>query len=101
MSLFNNGCFASRIDVVVDDFCALVEHCRLNGVGPDVVVTMLGNGKLNSAIPQLWQKMSQIQGAALEGEIAKYNGTYAYKNTKALELMDEESLRKVYGENEN
>jgi len=65
----------------------LVEHCRLNGVGPDVVVMMLGNGKLNGVIPQLWQELSQLEGGALVGEIAEYNGTYAYKNTKALELM--------------
>ena len=48
--LFSRGSFASRIDIVVDGFCVLVEHCRLNGSDPDDVATMLSNGIRSSTV---------------------------------------------------
>merc|ERR1712166_1029819 len=41
VKLFGRDPFSSRIDSVVDDFCALVEHCQLNGSNADEVSTML------------------------------------------------------------
>merc|ERR1712166_1257898 len=60
VKLFSRNVFASRIDSVVDDFCALVEHCHLNGSDAEELVSMLSSGKLNSVIPQLWQRLSDV-----------------------------------------
>jgi hypothetical protein len=87
VTLFSRDAFASRIDSVVDDFCALVEHCQLNVLDADEVSSMLGNGKLNSVIPQLWQRLSSVHGDALQDAMAEYTGTYAHKSQKAKELM--------------
>ena len=89
VTLFSRGVFASRINHVVDDFCALVEHCQLNGSNADEVATMLGKGKLmiNSVIPQLWQRLSSVHGDALQDAMAEYTGSYAHRSQKAKELM--------------
>ena len=87
VTLFSRGAFASRIDNVVDDFCALVEHCQLNGSNADEVATMLSKGKLNSVIPQLWQRLSSVHGDNLQDAMAEYTGSYAHKSQKAKELM--------------
>ena len=72
---------------VVDDFSALVEHCGLNGSGPDEVARMLSNGKLNSVIPHIWQRLSNVHNDTLEGAMAEFSGTYVHKSQKAEELM--------------
>ena len=87
VKLFSRDTFASRIDSVVDDFCALVEHCQLNGSNADEVATMLGQGKLNSVISQLWQRLSSVHGDALQDAMAEYTGSHAHKSKKAKELM--------------
>merc|ERR1712086_575852 len=87
MKLFSSNAFASRIDTVVDDFCALVEHCQLNGSNADEVATVLSRGMLNSVIPQLWQRLSSVHGDALREAMAEYAGSYSHKNMKAKELM--------------
>ena len=58
-------------------FCALVEHCRLNGSDVDAVSTMISNGMLNSVVPQLWQRLSSVHhdGDALQEAMAEYAGT--------------------------
>ena len=87
VTLFSRNSFSSRIDSVVDDFCALVEHCQLNGSDADEVVTMLGEGKLNSVIPQLWQRLSSVHNEALGSAMVEYTGSYSHKNKKAKELL--------------
>merc|ERR1711957_848915 len=87
VKLFSSNAFASRIDIVVDDFCALVEHCQLNGSDAEEVAQMLSNGQLNSVIPQLWQRLSNVHGDALQEAMAEYTGTYSQKNMKAKKLM--------------
>ena len=85
--LFSRNSFSSRIDSVVVDFCALAEHCQLNGFDADEVSSMLGQGKLNSVIPQLWQRLSSVHGDNLQGAMAEYDGTNSHKAMKAKELM--------------
>jgi hypothetical protein len=87
VKLFSRNSFSSRIDSVVDDFCALAEHCQLNGFDADEVSSMLGKGKLNSVIPQLWQRLSSVHNEALGNAKAEYAGSYSHKNTKAKELL--------------
>ena len=74
---------------MVDDFCSLVEHCDVNGSSPQDVAKMLGSGKLNTVIPQLWQRLSGVQGDALQGAIAEFSisGTCVHKSKKAEELI--------------
>merc|ERR1712166_782973 len=86
VKLFSRNVFSSRIESVVDDFCALVEHCQLNGSNADEVATVLGNGQLNGVIPQLWQRLSNVHGDALQDAMAEYAGTYSHKNIRAKEL---------------
>ena len=87
VTLFNRGSFNCRIVDVVDDFCALVKHCDSNGSGPQDVVTMLGNSKLNSVIPQLRQQLSNVHGDNLRDAMAEFAGSYTHKSKKAEELM--------------
>ena len=87
VTLFSRNAFSSRIDSVVDDFCALAEHCQLNGSNAEELATMLGQGKLNSVIPQLWQRLSSLHGDNLQSSMAEYDGTYSHKAMKAKELM--------------
>ena len=86
VKLFGRATFSSRIDDVVDDFCALVEHCQLNGSGADAVSSMLSHGQLNSVIPQLRKRLSSVHGDALQDAMAEYNGSYSHKNMKAKDL---------------
>ena len=80
------SCAASIVDMV-DDFCALIEHCCVNGVQPSDVAGMLGAGKLNSAIPQLRHQLSQLHGEALQHKVGEFAGSYAHKNKKAMALL--------------
>ena len=75
VKLFSSNAFASRIEIVVDDFCALVEHCQLNGSSADEVATVFSRGMLNSLIPQLWQRLSSVHDDALQEAMAEYAGT--------------------------
>ena len=80
-------CLIEVLSIVALSHCSLVEHCDLNGSSPQDVVTMLGSGKLNSVIPQLWQRLSNVQDDALQGAIAEFSGSYTHKSKKAGELI--------------
>merc|ERR1712166_1472295 len=87
VALFGRDVFASHIDNVVDDFCALVKHCQVNGSNADDVASLLGNGKLNSVIPQLLRRLSNVHGDDLQAAIAEYAGSYSHKSQMAKGLM--------------
>ena len=87
VTFFSRGAFASRIADTVDDFCALVEHCRLNGSHADKVSAMLSNSQLNSVIPQLFHQLSNVHGDALQGAMSEYTGSYSHKTMMAKGLL--------------
>ena len=69
-----------------------------NGSSPQDVAKMLGNGKLDTVIPQLWQRLSNVQGDALQSAIAEFSGSYAHKSKKAEELITQvKALHHTFG----
>ena len=98
VTLFSRNAFSSRIDSVVDDFCALAEHCQLNGFDADELSNMLGQGKLNNVIPQLWQRLSSVHNEALRSAMAKYASSYSHKHNMAKELLFQSKVTRTGNE---
>ena len=67
---------------MVDDFCCLTNHLHNNGITKEQFVSVLGNGKLNSVIPQLKEELVQLHGEELAAELSAFIGSYAH-NTYA------------------